>query len=523
MNIKRIGLIGGNYSPNSGNNTSGDSLWKISSSDRLQHKRNNNAEVCIGTEINVTQTYNGHTDRIAIDVEGGIQIKRDNKPITEISPYVSIGTGLPLNKTVFIGSAVYIETGFDSRNISSGGSGDNLWKVQNNLLIAQDSNRSITLGTSISIGTNAPTEISENGMIVSHDGSNIIYIGSHVHICEETQYQLIIGSGGITLYNDVENQNAITIQEKVNIGNYVTIGNRVSIQDDFNTNRYIDSHNNLKPERIPIDFSLKNSSKLAVNIEPQSNGNIKIGDTLFMPATPSGDPMHYAYETAGAEYNDTNEDIVKNAPWKNYVDTEEEKTVVHKVGHWYINGLGDLTTQEVKVIYNESQFKSFPAERIFMHKKTRTLIDKSTAYPALSKRDYQYNSNTNIIAIAFSYHNADTLNYTFAECSKLKYITPTLNVKWVKSFDNTFTKCYSLISVTLSNVQANISFASSSFISKSSIKYIIDNASPTSAITITLHADAYARLVNDSDIVAALEAKNTALEGTRGSISLVSA
>ena len=28
-----------------------------------------------------------------------------------------------------------------------------------------------------------------------------------------------------------------------------------------------------------------------------------------MPATPSGDPMHYAYVAAGAEYNDTGEDM----------------------------------------------------------------------------------------------------------------------------------------------------------------------------------------------------------------------
>ena len=44
-------------------------------------------------------------------------------------------------------------------------------------------------------------------------------------------------------------------------------------------------------------------------------------------------------------------------------------------------------------------------------------------------------------------------------------------------------------------------------ISKVSILYIIENALPTSAITITLHPDAYARLADDADVVAALEAQ----------------
>jgi hypothetical protein len=48
---------------------------------------------------------------------------------------------------------------------------------------------------------------------------------------------------------------------------------------------------------------------------------------------------------------------------------------------------------------------------------------------------------------------------------------------------------------------------SSPVISKESIRQNILDATPTSAITITLHADAYARLVDDADIVAALEAK----------------
>ena len=44
-------------------------------------------------------------------------------------------------------------------------------------------------------------------------------------------------------------------------------------------------------------------------------------------------------------------------------------------------------------------------------------------------------------------------------------------------------------------------------ISKESVLYTIQNATPTATITITLHPEAYARLAGDADIVAALEAQ----------------
>jgi hypothetical protein len=47
----------------------------------------------------------------------------------------------------------------------------------------------------------------------------------------------------------------------------------------------------------------------------------------------------------------------------------------------------------------------------------------------------------------------------------------------------------------------------SQFLSKDSLLYCIEKSAPTTAITITLHPDAYARLADDADIVAALEAQ----------------
>ena len=56
-------------------------------------------------------------------------------------------------------------------------------------------------------------------------------------------------------------------------------------------------------------------------------------------------------------------------------------------------------------------------------------------------------------------------------------------------------------------IKSNIIFKDSPALSKASVLYMIENAAATTAITITLHADAYARLAEDSEIIAALEAQ----------------
>ena len=72
---------------------------------------------------------------------------------------------------------------------------------------------------------------------------------------------------------------------------------------------------------------------------------------------------------------------------------------------------------------------------------------------------------------------------------------------------NMFGGCTSLIEAKIYEVKGNISFSDSMMINKDSILCLIQNAAPTSAITITLHPDAYSRLADDTEIVAALEAQ----------------
>jgi hypothetical protein len=70
-----------------------------------------------------------------------------------------------------------------------------------------------------------------------------------------------------------------------------------------------------------------------------------------------------------------------------------------------------------------------------------------------------------------------------------------------------FRACNSLKTVDIYQCKKEVSFAECPNISKKSVLYTIQNAAPTAAITITLHPDAYVRIANQPDIIAALEAQ----------------
>jgi hypothetical protein len=102
--------------------------------------------------------------------------------------------------------------------------------------------------------------------------------------------------------------------------------------------------------------------------------------------------------------------------------------------------------------------------------------------------------------------SATRLHWTFYDCVDLHTVYP-INVENVTSFPNTFYKCKSLVNLRLYGVKCNLSLAQRPLISNESLLYIVNNSLASDTITITLHADAYATLAEDTDIVSALEAK----------------
>lgn len=115
-----------------------------------------------------------------------------------------------------------------------------------------------------------------------------------------------------------------------------------------------------------------------------------------------------------------------------------------------------------------------------------------------------------------------TMSGMFNYCYSLPYI-PYMDTQLVTDFSYIVPDCNSLLKalfIVRNNVfgynkcikecyiegaTANVSFKNSPIIYKDSVLYVIEHEAATSAITITLHANAYARLSTDPDIVAALE------------------
>lgn len=215
------------------------------------------------------------------------------------------------------------------------------------------------------------------------------------------------------------------------------------------------------------------------------------------------------FVAAGAEYNDTGTDKTKTAPWG--------ETVIHKAGYYYLNGLGDITEEQMMDIYKYS-FPMLGATdwtNAFREVNVRTNLFYKQYYSAarIKTLTAAFNANKTIEIVDFNnqrskvvLHDAASWNYAFGSCTKLKRILGVLDINNASSLLGS--NCDSLIHVQLYNLNTNLLlFNKSNNINKESVLYAIQNASPTSAITITLHANAYARLAEDADIVAALEAQ----------------
>ena len=229
------------------------------------------------------------------------------------------------------------------------------------------------------------------------------------------------------------------------------------------------------------------------------------------------------YVAAGALYNGTGADISRTAPWG--------ETVTHKAGHYYLNGLGDITEEQMKLIYDKKEaVYKLSYSRILQNtvskNSVRTILPTNNAtlgqilennpfsglFSVYGCKDLEvlqwgpngYIDDTNTLIMLPA--STAVWSSTFAKCPKLRIIHP-INCANVTKFDAPFAECALLEIVRLFNIKRHVSFSDSPLLSKSSVLYTIQNALPSSAITITLHPDAYARLSTDADVVAALEAQ----------------
>lgn len=195
-------------------------------------------------------------------------------------------------------------------------------------------------------------------------------------------------------------------------------------------------------------------------------------------------------EAAGASYNDT-------------------------TGYFEANTLVDLTYEDMQKIMIESGGKPFARDSIGLFKASagngRTILFPTinrTSIGSTKIADFSAAFDGNTTIEDFTLNSAESISqyikYTFFTATRLRTIN--LKVQQMNAIDAAFTGCLSLQNAYLHGLKVSVSFADSPLLTTESILYMINNASTTATITITLHKTAYARAMADESILAALEA-----------------
>lgn len=261
---------------------------------------------------------------------------------------------------------------------------------------------------------------------------------------------------------------------------------------------------NANLSQLARDVSQISEDKLEVD-SVKDNGNIVLKDGAgnkkeYMAATPSGDPRHYVYISFGAVWN-------------------------QNTGFWELNELADITTEQMSLIHDwsiqSSGISSCTVGCVYAGCPARTLYKPKYAYSR------QYNSNSfyciccessieiiylNSSKTALFYLNVSGTQKAFYN-SKIRRIYGVISTSVV--FDtSSFQNAKSLEYVLISGLRSNLNLSDSKNFEVVPLTYIINNAY-TNSITITLHADAYSRAMEDSGVQSALAAHTN--------VSLVSA
>ena len=265
----------------------------------------------------------------------------------------------------------------------------------------------------------------------------------------------------------------------------------------------INSDNHYTKSDADNKFATKesNDTKVAKTDIVQSVGNAtdkimsqKASTDSFIANTPSGDPMHNVYVKVGAKWN-------------------------AKTGFWELNGLTDITNEQMLTIYVETNnflMNQADLEACYCFSKCRTNIPNIPYLSSVGRLRtnwidfFRQSGNVEVIVFKHIYDynfKPDTLSCVFLGCINLRLIDGILDVSQCKKQDSIdFFNCVKLESVKLYKLNYSIGLTSCKMLSSESVQYMIENATDAT-ITITLHPEAYERAITDEGVQTALANK----------------
>lgn len=212
-------------------------------------------------------------------------------------------------------------------------------------------------------------------------------------------------------------------------------------------------------------------------------------------STPSGSPLHYLFVAAGAVW-----------------DTSSKS--------WTVGSVTDISDSVMTRIYslshnvlNNSNWDSvLYSVDIPVNLPPRKTPNQFTSEINVTARSTFTGSNFNTIYLCpeSTFVRFSNCAYLFFGCKQL--VTIVGGVTFEKATpDSAFTYCKSLQNVKFKQLRYNVNLKDSPLLTLESFQYLVENATNTSAITVTVHADVYAKLTDPQQ--ADWYAVNTAAQG----------
>lgn len=233
------------------------------------------------------------------------------------------------------------------------------------------------------------------------------------------------------------------------------------------------------------------------------------------------------YIQAGALYNDTLEPIKRITFWGEEIE--------HLPGHYYLNGLGDITEEEMNLIYQNKDvaWNMYSCStNILRNSKLRTIfpMTDSVNNPRVTYdgESMLYNSDIEVLNTTDGQKTRVFWPADFAWATKLVAVKDILDLS---DFHYNLMHTEGLINlkyIMLYNAGFNIELKDSPLLLKECLLYAIENANSNtdSNFAITVHPEVYAKCVEggewNEDVIAALIEKNQQMVNG-GSINITSA
>lgn len=259
------------------------------------------------------------------------------------------------------------------------------------------------------------------------------------------------------------------------------------LANDFGTEEAIVVEDSA-PFRADIIYQFNAQDRIRKNSEV-----IATIDSKYLAATPSGNPNHNLYISLGAVWSD--------AGWElNGVElTNEEIDISYLCSLPYLHRIESGAWGSSSATFQQKFKTNFYALGQVPYNTTNKVFDGSNiGYGSMALEVVRFQSNINQTTYKTYVKNCI---YMFGVCPKLREIKDYLDVSQSTTFSYAFgLRTTSLETIWLIGLKASISFSGTPILKKECLLYMIQNATPTSAITITVHADVYAWASTDAEI-----------------------